>query len=131
MVTTYEVFTQICRENQLPPPTDNDLSHAGKMVATHFRRFWGIIQPPEIIQKAGFTWSKEPGRTLLVIGYPDEFKSEMVNRIMIYLSMKEEKQRQIIEKPPPKTAEKPTSEPKKKRERKPTPAFSGKPLIKK
>jgi hypothetical protein len=132
MVTVYDVFEQISRENQLPPPTSNDLTHAGKMIAAHFRRFWGVMQRPEIIQKAGFVFSKEPGRTVLVIGYPDEFKGEMVKRIMMYLSQKEEKRKEIAEKPT-QSIEKQTSDHKKERRRKPAqpPAFSGKQLINK
>lgn len=130
MITVFDVFEQICRENQIPAPSGKDLSKAGQMVATHFRFFWGIMQKPEVIQQAGFTWSKEPGRTVLVIGYPDEFKGEMVKRIMLYLSQKEEKRNKIIEKPTDSPPKETSSEPR-KRNRKQVPHFTGKPLLKK
>jgi hypothetical protein len=69
-------------------PRRNDLLEIGKMVATHFRRFWGLTQPAEIIQQAGFTLTDEPGKPMLVIGYPDCFVDEMAERIAMYYAKK-------------------------------------------
>ena len=86
----------------------------GKIISTHFRRFWGINQPDEVIAQAGFVFSEEPGKPLLVIGYPDCFREEMQARMHMYF---EQKKMPVVvpEKSPPK----PTSE---KKERKRIPA---------
>lgn len=139
MISVYEVFNQYCIDNELPPPSSHDLQAAGAIVGYHFRAFWGIMQRPEVIEQAGFMWSKEPGKTLLVIGYPDVFRPEMVERIKIFLQDKaarisaDNARQKSTEKPIPSSSKKPTSDHKKERKRTPTqsPAFSGKPLLKK
>jgi hypothetical protein len=147
MITVYEVLSEYCKTYNLPPPSQNDLSGAGALISTHFRRFWGIMQSPEIIEKACFTWSKEPGRTILVIGYPEVFKGEMIARIELFFKQKHDRiskgqqNKAIIEKPKikPEPASRPisySSDPQKKeRKRKPIqPAprieYSGKNLSK-
>ena len=115
MITIYELVSEYFKAHNLPDPSQNDLAHIGKMIGTHFRRFWGIMQPPEVIQQAGFTWSKEPGRSILVLGYPDVFRGEMIARVELFLRQKSERiekdyQLKNTEKPPSST----TTEPKKK-----------------
>lgn len=103
MVSVIEVVTEFCKNNDLPAPSQKDFRNAGQFIGTHFRRFWGPKQPPSIIQKAGFIYSKEEGFDFLVVGYPIEFKSEMVKRVELFYQQKADRiAKNVIEKPPQK-----------------------------
>lgn len=85
----------------MPIASRIDMDNIGRMIATHFRRFWGINQPAAIIQQAGFVFSEELGKPMLVVGYPECFSEEMKARIILFYERKraeiaERELRQVI-----------------------------------
>lgn len=126
MVSILEVAIEYCKENNLPPPSQKDLRNAGQFVGTHFRRFWGPKQPASIISKAGFMYTKEDGKEMLILGYPIEFKEEMLNRIAIFYQEKAARiAKNINEKPATSDHKKPPPTQRKRTPLNQKPAFSG------
>lgn len=132
MVTVYSQVKLYCQENGLPFPNRFDMDNIGRMISTHFRRFWGINQPAEIISQAGFVFSEEPGKPILVAAYPDCFSDEMLARIKLFYDTKEAENQKAVEKEtvqPEKVTKSVTTRKRKRIPFKPTPVkkWSAKP----
>ncbi len=134
MITVYNSLHKYCIEKQLPPPSKADCTNAGRFIGHHFRNYWGRKQPHEIIPDTGFIKQIEGLEKTLVIGYPDIFEPEMMQRFDIFYAEKMERiVRSEIENQPKKIHQEkeilPPTIPPKKRKRIPLPTkeFSVKP----
>lgn len=128
MLTVREHLISYCQERQLPPPSKTDIESCGKLVSHHFKYYWGKSQENGVLVGFGFTIVEENDKKIVVIYYPEFFKSEMDSRIDIYFQNKNKPSPQKIPDPPSP----PPSLPK-KRKRIPIPivtkAYSVKPSI--
>ena len=88
MLTVYSQVKKYCEIESIPLANRFDMENIGRMVATHFRRFWGISQPAEVISQAGFVLSEEAGKPMLVVAYPECFAEEMKARITLFYETK-------------------------------------------
>jgi len=124
MVTVKDAFDAYCKERGLGTPTGKDYKHAGRLINTHFRKYWGLDKPIEVINSARYTTiSIGIGKIIIVFEYPDAFLPEMFKRIEVFFQLKAERFNGDP-KPNPKPA--PVEE-KKKRKRIPmkqSPSFS-------
>lgn len=101
MVTVQHAFDTYCKEKGLPAPTGKDYKNAGRLINTHFRRFWGLKQTAEIVSLAGYVLDEKRG--IIVFCYPDIFLPEMFGRIEVFLKLKSER-KDSVPKPKAKAA---------------------------
>lgn len=90
MVTVRVAFDKYCKDKGLPAPTGKDYKNAGRVINTHFRKFWGLKQSAEVISSAGYVFDEKKG--IIVFCYPDSFLPEMFNRIEYFLKLKSERE---------------------------------------
>jgi hypothetical protein len=121
MVTVKDAFDAYCKERNLPPPTGKDYKNAGRLINTHFRRFWGVKQTPEIVSSAHYLLDKERG--IIVFSYPDIFLIEMIGRIDFFLSQKSQRKDSV---PKPKSQATPQKKERKRIPLKQKPAYEPK-----
>lgn len=87
MVTAKVALDLYCKENNLPQPSGKDYKNAGRIIVTHFRRYWAKDKPMDVINSVRFTL--ENG--FIVLEYPDVFLPEMFNRIEYFFKIKSER----------------------------------------
>jgi hypothetical protein len=87
-MTLYNALTDYCKNNNLPGPSNNDLSFCGRFVSHHFKNFWAANQPDEVVSSTHFIKTMERGETKIVINYPDAFSTEMQKRISVFFEQK-------------------------------------------
>lgn len=88
MITAYQIVKKYCQDNQISGIKRHEITLIGGFISTHFKRFWGVNQPAEVISQAGFLFTEEMGKPMLVVGYPDCFLEEMLTRIHFYFENK-------------------------------------------
>lgn len=93
MITVQYAFDKYCENKGLPAPTGKDYKNAGRLINTHFRKFWGIKQPAEIISMARYTFDEKRG--IIVFCYPDCFILEMFERIELFLKLKSDRKESV------------------------------------
>jgi hypothetical protein len=100
MVTVKQALDTYCKDKGLPTPTGKDYKHAGRLINTHFRKYWGLNMPIDVINSVRYTLDKEEG--IIVFEYPDTFLPEMFKRIEYFFSIKEQRMESV----PKSTSEK-------------------------
>lgn len=88
MVTVKDALDQYCKEKELGAPTGKDYKHAGRLINTHFRKYWGLDKPIEVINSARYTLINIGARDIIVFEYPDTFLPEMFIRIEYFFHIK-------------------------------------------
>lgn len=93
MVTVKQAMDAYIKDHNLGVPSGKDYKHAGRLINTHFRKYWGLDKPIEVINSARYTLDKE--QNIIVFEYPDTFLPEMFIRIEYFFSIKSERMESV------------------------------------
>lgn len=93
MVTVRQALDAYCEIKKLPTPTGKDYKHAGRIINTHFRKYWGVDKPIEVINSARYTFDTK--QRIIVFEYPDTFLPEMFTRIEYFFSIKSDRMESV------------------------------------
>jgi hypothetical protein len=116
MVTVKQALDAYCEERNLSTPTGKDYKHAGRIINTHFRKYWGLDKSIDIINSARYTFDYTD--SIIVFEYPDIFLQEMMKRIEYFFSIKSERMNSL-----PKPGYKPVKKERKRIPAAPRPAY--------
>lgn len=111
MITVTETLKEYAIERNLLNISKNELRSIGRFASHHFKNYWALNQPEGIIQDAGFIKLMEFGKPVVVAGYPDTFKDEMIKRFDVFFEEKkakkpEDKKAEVVKQPEEKTQKK-------------------------
>lgn len=86
MATVNERIEKLCKDNNTQRPNKRHSMNIGKMISTHFKRFWVFEQTEDVLADTKFVIEETEHYKLVVTHYPKSFVLEMDNIISRYMT---------------------------------------------
>lgn len=85
MPTVNERIEILCKQNNTIRPNKRHSMNIGKMISSHFKRFWVFKQEEDVLLNTKFIIEETDRYKLVVINYPESFVLVMDNIISEYM----------------------------------------------